>query len=205
MKKFGLISVFIILMITVIGCSDNINDQDVKENEGAAEEDQVTQPNEGTEPSDNEGNPSDHENVDEPKHLDWKSFTLDDLRNGQFTSLEFQIGSPFDDIIGQWGIPKDEGYMRGGKYYHYETTNYNFFFFDPEVGETVNHIQINPKIEIFLDDVRELLGTPDYDEHDELYGSWVLVYNLDKYTLFVNGKTEDENSEVLYWFLKSEE
>ncbi len=134
----------------------------------------------------------------------WEALNKDDLSKGVLTSLKFQIGAKFDDIIDAWGIPKDEDYMRGGKYYHYEFEDYHMFFFDPEVSSTVKHIQLNPKINISLNDIRELLGTPNFDEHDELSGNWVIGYNFDHYTLFVSSNANDPNSDVMYFFLKSE-
>lgn len=197
MNKFLWILIVLLVLSAAVGCAGLSGDSAAEHDNGAAEE------NAGHA---DEQEPSEHPNDQTPENaFHWESLNNEDLSNGVLTSLEFQIGSKFDDIIAAWGIPKDEGYMRGGKYYHYEKEQYYMFFFDPEVSETVNHIQLNPKISIQLNDIRELLGTPDFDEHDDLSGHWVLGYHFEHYTLFVNSNADDPNSEVLYLFLKSEQ
>lgn len=206
MKKRSIIFTTIIMLIIfgLIGCTGN------PEEDGIMEEGEHTSEGDtgkSDETVNNESDPIKFGYPDEPtseNNFDWEALSLEDLRNGQLTSLKFQIGTSFDDIIDQWGIPKNEDYMRGGKFYHYDKENHDFFFFDPEVSETVTHIQINPKYAIKLDDIRELLGEPSFDEEDMMSGNWMIGYYVDHYTLYVQGKTNDRNSDVLYLFLKSE-
>jgi hypothetical protein len=130
----------------------------------------------------------------------------EDLTNGIFTGLEFQFGSEFNDIVELWGEPVDEGYLRGGRYYQYQSKDYDYYFFDPEISEHVKHIQITPKSSVYLNDIRNQLGEPDVDKLDEdLHETWVLIYSYRNFTLFVIGKNSAENSEVLYLSLKNEQ
>ena len=130
----------------------------------------------------------------------------EDLRKGILTGLEFQHGSKFSDITAHWGKPTEEGYLRGGKYAMYSKEDYDVYFFDPETGSTVTHIQLNPKPKMTLDDIRKQLGKPDSDELDEMMSeAWTLFYNYETFVLYVVGKDESKNSEVQYLFLKHEQ
>lgn len=130
----------------------------------------------------------------------------EDLKKGIFSGLEFHHGSKFSDITARWGKPTEEGYLRGGKYAMYSKEDYDVYFFDPETGSTVTHIQLNPKVKVTLDDIRKQLGKPDADELDEMMSeTWTLFYNYETFVLYVVGKDESKNSEVEYLFLKHEQ
>ena len=191
MKKW---IVLILLGFVLAGCADKgigQNSPPDSDNETVAEDETGT--DEGTA-------------ADDGKWFDLERLDAEALRQGQLPGLAFRSGSKFADIREQWGEPVEEDYLRGGKYVKYTGEKGELYFFDPEVSDSVTHIQLNPSYALSLDDIRGQLGAPDSDALDEmLTGKWLLVYHFDRYTLYVSGKSEDRNGDVDYLFLKQEE
>lgn len=142
---------------------------------------------------------------DEDQRFSADRLNADELKRGNLAGLPFSVGSAFDEITKQWGLPAEQGYLRGGQYDLYQRDDFDVYVFDKS-GEAVTSIQLNPGVPIHLNEIRERLGEPLSDELDELLsGNWTLVYEFDEFTLFVIGKDEGENSEVEYLYLKQEQ
>lgn len=139
-------------------------------------------------------------------HFDLMAINKEDLSNGILTTLDFQVGTPFADVIALWGEPADEGYYGGGRYYVYASEKYTYLLFDPEIYEDVHHIHVYPNEEISLDVIRQLLGDPDAEElefDDE--SNWLMVYRFEAFTVYAKGNGPESDSTIQYVFLKNEQ
>lgn len=194
MKKWLLC---LLLLIVVVGCT---NQEPVNGHDSNPDNVEETPAN-GNDGNDDQPN----QNGNNKPSFDMSKLKRDDLKEGKITGLPFEIGDDFREIRKRWGIPVEEDYMRGGKFSHYQVGGYDFYFFDAEL-DIITGIQINPRVEITMDQIRDSIGEADYDGLDDLSANaWSLTYHFDDYTLFFTGTSEDRNATVLDMFLKREQ
>src|SRR5690606_20465884 len=99
----------LLVMMTTFGCSAGAQ-EDVQNPDEQHE--QTPTHSEGNAPDDSETNNGNQQNEQEPDPTAVNSFELDiatlskeSFNKGQIANLPFAIGSSFDDILDEWGVP----------------------------------------------------------------------------------------------------
>lgn len=126
------------------------------------------------------------------------------LRQGILDGLEFQIGADLKDIKEGLGAPEETGEYEGYNFHLHELNDFALFYLANNEG-IVQHVRLYPILKMSLDQVRASLGPADVDQINAVIDDkWGLIYELDKFTLYVNGSSVDEKSFVSYLYLKQE-
>lgn len=187
MLRFLKGTLLIVLLLSTMGCMKSLG---LDSGEGSkAKPSETVQQKEGTEAGE-----------DQPEYvfLNQKS-----LEKGIIEGLDIQTGVTFDEIEERFGKALESDYLDGGKYNLYETEQYRILLFDVDEGK-VKHVIIQPKADVKLQKVREILGEANFEGISEKDGTWSFVYYFGSYSFFVDGQTEEANGLVRSFFLKSE-
>ncbi|MFV8827529.1 hypothetical protein [Alkalihalobacterium sp. APHAB7] len=116
---------------------------------------------------------------------------------GQLDHIEFQLGTTKETILSGRGDAMDTGFYEGGEFFRYDDAT---FFINPETDRLVAIALSTEGYELDAAKLKEVLGSPDVSERNEMEGLWMYEYYLDKYSLIF--EAEEEGGKILFTWLR---
>lgn len=116
---------------------------------------------------------------------------------GKLKNVDYPIGTNITEIITAQGEPDEQGTWGGADYYVFD----NVMFFVPFGQEKVSSIEVylSSKDLPLLRDVEQLIGKSTSGiEQSELDGSSFLLYNFERYALYIEAPNENERVEMMF-------
>lgn len=123
---------------------------------------------------------------------------------GKMDGVELKVGSTYQEIIDKLGKPQKQSAISGGEVLTYGDASYIILPTTKKVvcimvgtGKSLYGVKVGMK----PSEIKQILGDPDYEDHDDLTGIWNLCYNAGNYTLIFN--YAEENGPTIMAFLQS--
>ncbi|WLR51291.1 DUF4309 domain-containing protein [Bacillus tianshenii] len=174
---------FLLLMFVLSACSD----ETAKTPEPPADDVQETETPEESEPA--------------PPQETKPSLSLEDFAQGKLDGLRVSLGATKEEIVKEYGEPQEEGAFEGTNYLIYEHFNLSLPPYDPRLNavelktDELTMFGVHPGMS--LDEIKDVLGEPEYEGLNEKNGGWLLHYQAGGNDVYIEAKNNNDKVNII--------
>lgn len=109
--------------------------------------------------------------------------------SGKIRGIEFGIGSGKEDVVAKWGKPDESGSRQTA---YDQWRGYQYYFWQPDDKTGAIRVEGAP-VRYTVDEIKTLLGKPDWEGESTDTTGWTLHYIAGKYELFFEAADKSGN------------